>query len=91
MKQTKDLKSQVEYYTNLPYAISIEKRDDQGVYYVARVVELPDLLMTNDTPEKAVAELDSFKKEWIETYLELENKMLQPLKMRPASGKFQIR
>jgi antitoxin HicB len=91
MKQTKDLKDQVEYYANLPYTITIERRDDQGTYYVARVVELPDLFMTGDSPEDAVAELESAKKEWIGTYLELGNKMPRPLKMRALSGKFQIR
>jgi predicted HicB family RNase H-like nuclease len=91
MKQTTDLKNQAEYYANLPYTITIERRDDQGAYYVARVVELPDLLMTGVTPEEAVAELESVKKEWIATYLELGNKMPPPLKMRSLSGKFQIR
>jgi predicted HicB family RNase H-like nuclease len=91
MKQTKDLESQAEHYANLPYTITIERRDDQGTYYAARVVELPDLLMTGDTPEEAVAELESVKREWIETYLELGNKMPRPLKMRALSGKFQIR
>lgn len=67
-------------YTNPPYTITIERRDDQGTYYVARVVELPDLLMTGNTPQEAVAELESVKREWIETYLELGNKMPQPAK-----------
>lgn len=86
------LKQQVEYYANLPYTITLEKEDDgHGVYYVARVVEVPDLLMTGETPEEAVAELESEKREWIEEYLKLGNKMPRPLKSRKYSGKVILR
>ena len=87
----KDLKSQVEYYANLPYTIVIERRDDQCTYYVARIVELPDLFMTGDTPGEAIAELEGVKGEWIETYLELGNKMPKPLKLRNYSGHYPLR
>jgi antitoxin HicB len=86
------LKRQVEDYANLPYTITIEKEDDgHGVYYVARVVELHDLIMTGDTPEEAFKELESEKREWIETYLKLGNKMPRPLKSRKYSGKVILR
>ncbi len=86
------LKNQIEYYANLPYTVLIEKEDNgHGVYYVARVVELPDLIMTGDTPEEAVAELESEKREWIEAYLKLGNKMPRPLKSRRYSGKVILR
>ena len=87
----KDLKNQVEYYANLPYTYVIEKRDDQGTYYVARIVELPDLFMVGDTLAEAVAELESVKEEWIQTYLELGNKMPQPLKLRKYKGNYLLR
>lgn len=91
MNLKEGINNQIEYYANLPYTTTIEKRGDQGTYYVARIVELPDLLMTGDTPEEAISELESVKREWIETYLELGNKMPPPLKSRNLSGKFQVR
>ena len=90
-REVKDLQKQVEFYTNLPYTITVERRDDQGTYYVARYIELPDLLMTGDTPEEALAELESVKPEWIETHLELGNKMPPPLKGRRYSGEYRLR
>jgi predicted HicB family RNase H-like nuclease len=91
MAEVKDIKSQVEYYARLPYTTVIERMDDQGVYYVARVLELDGLIMTGDTPEEAVAELETVRKEWIETNLKLGNKMPQPLKSRKYSGQYRIR
>jgi predicted HicB family RNase H-like nuclease len=89
--KTNDIKSQVEYYSQLPYTVTLERMDDQGTYYVARYIELPDLLMTGDTPEEALAELEKVKPEWIETHLELGNKMPVPLKIRRYSGEYRLR
>lgn len=86
-----DIQVQVEYYANLPYKIVVERYDDQGAYYVARVVELPDLLMTGETPAEAIAELESVKPDWIKTYLELGNKMPEPLDLRSHSGNIRLR
>ena len=61
-----DIKTQAEHYAKLPYTTVIERMEDQGVYYVARVLELDGLIMTGETPEKAVAELESVKKEYLE-------------------------
>ena len=88
----KDRKNtQAEYYAQLPYTIVVERDDDQGVYYVARILELDGLFMTGETPEQAVAELEAVKKEWIESFLELGNKMPKPLKSRKYSGQYRIR
>jgi antitoxin HicB len=87
----KDISKEVEYYANLPYQIVIEKWEDQGGYYAARVVELPGLLMTGDTPAEAIAELEDVKRDWIETYLELGNKMPEPLNLRSHSGNIRVR
>jgi antitoxin HicB len=86
-----DIKAQAEYYSQLPYTIVVERADDQGVYYVARILELDGLIMTGETPEEAVSELEAVKKEWIESYLELGNKMPKPLKSRKYSGQYRIR
>ena len=91
-KKITNLKEQVAHYANLPYTVTITKEDDgHGVYYVARVIELPGLIMTGDTPEDAYTELELFKPEWIETYLKLGNKMPEPLKSRKYSGKVVLR
>ena len=77
------LQTQVDYYADLPYTMYIEKEDDgRGVYYVARIIELPDLFMTGATPDEAIEELESVKREWIELYLKLGNKMPKPLRSR---------
>jgi predicted RNase H-like HicB family nuclease len=91
MLNKKDIDSEVKYYSELPYTTVVERSDDQGVYYVARVLELEGLMMTGDTPEEAVAELESVKPEWIRTHLELGNKMPKPLKSRKYSGHYRIR
>ena len=91
MSKVEDIESEVKYYSELPYTTIIERYDDQGTYFVARVLELDGLMMTGDTPEEAVAELESVKPEWIWTHLELGNKMPKPLKSRKYSGHYRIR
>lgn len=90
MEET-ELKKKAEYYANLPYTITVERCDDQGVYYVARYIELPNFIMTGNTPEEAVRELESEKLEWFEFNLEKGNKIPLPLKSRKYSGKIILR
>jgi predicted HicB family RNase H-like nuclease len=92
LKNIKNIKSLVEHYVNLPYTTIIEKWDDgRGPYYVARLVELPDLLMDGDTPEEALKELEEEKPEYFELYLRLGNKMPEPLNTQNYSGKIVLR
>ncbi len=60
----------LEYYSKLPYTIVLERYDDQGTYWVARVLELPYCLIHGDTPEEAIKEIQEVKMEWIESNLE---------------------
>jgi predicted RNase H-like HicB family nuclease len=60
----------LEYYSKLPYTIVLEKWEDQGIYWVARVLELPHCLIHGDTPEEAIKEIQEVKMEWIESNLE---------------------
>jgi antitoxin HicB len=84
--------NQIETYANMPYTVTVEPQDDGNrIYYVARVVELPDLFMTGETREEALKDLESVKREWIQTFLELGNKMPVPLKLRKYSGKVIVR
>ena len=92
VKKINNMQKQIEYYATLPYQIVIQTLDDgHGVYYVARVIELPDLSMTGATPEEALAKLESVKREWIETNMELGNKMPEPLQSYKYSGNIVLR
>jgi antitoxin HicB len=62
----KDLK----YYVGLPYTIILEKYDDQGGYWVARVAELPFCMIHGNTPEEALKDIEQIKMEWIQSNLE---------------------
>lgn len=86
-----EIKEKTKYYANLPYTIAIERFDDQGVYYVARYIELPRFIMTGSTPEEALRELENEKLEWFELNLEEGNKIPLPLKTRKYSGKIILR
>lgn len=89
--EANEFNQKVDYYVNQPYTIAVERRDDQGTYYVARYVELPHLLMTGDTPEEAVRDLEAEKQEWFEFNIEKGNKIPMPLKSRKYSGKIILR
>lgn len=91
VKKIKPTKEQVEHYANLPYTVVVTEDDAHGIYYIAEVLELPNLVMTGDTPAEAIAELEAVKRDWIETYLELGNKMPEPLQLRKYSGKINLR
>jgi predicted HicB family RNase H-like nuclease len=92
LKKIKNIESLVEHYVSLPYTTTIEKSSGpRGDYYVARIIELPDLIMTGDTPEEALKELEDEKPEYIELYLKLGNKMPEPLKTQNYSGKIVLR
>jgi predicted HicB family RNase H-like nuclease len=92
LKKIKNIQSLVEHYVSLPYTTTIEKSSGpRGDYYVARIIELPDLIMTGDTPEEALKELEDEKPEFIELYLQLGNKMPEPLSARRYSGNVVLR
>jgi antitoxin HicB len=86
-----NIKERATHYASLPYKIIIDRYDDQGVYYMARVLEIPELEMPGDTPEEALAELENVKLEWMEKYLELGNTMPLPLATRRHSGNLHLR
>jgi antitoxin HicB len=89
--EEKVLKKKVDYYTNLPYTIVVEHHEEQGGYYVARYLELPHFVMTGATPDEAVRELESEKREWFEFNIQKGNKIPLPLKSRKYSGKVILR
>ena len=86
-----DIKKQVEYYMTLPYTMIVSHRNEQGGYYVASYVELPDLTMTGVTPEEAVKELLIEAPEWFETCLKLGIKIPLPIERYKYSGEIRVR
>jgi predicted RNase H-like HicB family nuclease len=85
------IKESLEYYEKLPYHVILEPWDDgQGVYWVARVAELPHCMIHGDTPEEAVREIEEVKREWIKSNLERGLKVPEPVS-RKYSGQISLR
>jgi antitoxin HicB len=65
------IKKDLNYYLSLPYTSVVEKKDDgRGSYYVAKILELPHCQIHGDTPEEAIFELASVKRDWLEDCME---------------------
>ncbi len=86
-----EMTKQVDHYMSLPYSMIVKFRPEQGGYYVAGYVELPDLTMTGDTPEEAVRELQSEKREWFEECLKHNISIPLPVEPQKYSGKIVLR
>jgi len=85
------MKKSLEYYEKLPYHIILEPWDDgQGVYWVARVAELPHCLIHGDTPEEAIREIEEVKMDWIKSNLERGLNIPEPIS-RKYSGQISLR
>ncbi len=86
-----EIQKRAEYYMNLPYAMTVTFRPEQGGYYVAGYIELPDLTMTGDTPQEAVKELLAEKSEWFEECLKRDIPIPLPVQAQKYSGKIVLR
>lgn len=78
------------YYKNLPYRIILERHDDQGIYWVARVAELPHCLIHGNTPEEAVKEIEEVRLDWIKSNLEDGLRIPEPTATK-YSGEIRVR
>lgn len=87
----KDIKSQVEYYMKLPYTMTVQYQVEQGGYYVAGFLELPDLTMTGSTREEAIRELLLEAPEWFELNIKSGYKIPIPAKPSTYSGRINFR
>jgi predicted HicB family RNase H-like nuclease len=87
----KNIQSQVEKYMKLPYTLTIQYQDEQGGYYVAGYLELPDLTMTGSTPEEAIRELLLEAPEWFELNLKSGYKIPLPSPANNYSGRINFR
>ena len=80
----------MEYYAKLPYTIILERYDDQGGYWVARIVELPFCLIHGNTPEEALKEIEEVKLDWIQSNLEDGRPIPEPVDHQ-YSGEIRMR
>jgi antitoxin HicB len=85
------IKKDLDYYSQLPYNIIVERWDDgEGPYYLARIVELPHCMIHGDTPEEAINEVEEVKKDWIKSNLERGIKIPEPIQSK-NSGQIRLR
>jgi antitoxin HicB len=86
-----NIKKDLKHYLNLPYNVIIEQWDDgNGIYWVARIAELPHCLIHADTPEEAVQEILQVKIDWIKSNLERGLPIPEP-RTRKYSGQIRLR
>ncbi len=86
-----ELKKKVEYYMNLPYTMTVKRHDDQGIYYLAGFVELPDLFMVGSTLEAAVKALQIEQPGYFEECIKRGFKIPVPAESQKYSGKLNFR
>ena len=89
--ESKRIKKDLEYYSKLPYSIIVESWDDgNGIYWVARIAELPHCLIHGDTPENAAREIEEVKIDWIKSNLQRGLPIPEPAPHR-YSGQIRLR
>jgi antitoxin HicB len=87
----KDIKAKVEYYLSLPYTMTVKYQAEQGGYYIAGFLELPDLTMTGATREEAIKELLIEAPEWFELNIKSGYKIPLPSQPSKYSGRINFR
>ena len=86
-----NIERNIKYYEGLPYNVIVEQWDDgKGPYWVARIAELPHCLISADTPEEAVKEIQEVKIDWIKSNLERGLPVPEP-RTRKYSGQIRLR
>lgn len=82
----------LEYYLELPYNFIVQPiKDESGMYYYARVLELDGCQSTGETFEEAFENVKKAMKEWIEVRFESGFEVPVPVMNNDFSGKFMIR
>lgn len=79
-------------YLDLPYNFIVQPiKDESGVYFYARVLELDGCQSTGETFEEAYENVKEAMKGWIETKLESGFEVPLPVGYDDFSGKFIVR
>ena len=82
----------LDYYLDLPYSISIQRREDEdGVCYVSRVLELDGCHSHGTTKDEAFANLQEAMEGYLEVKLEYGDPIPEPVKADGFSGKILLR
>ena len=83
------MKKDLEYYTRLPYTITVKQGSgDEAEYWIARVLELPHCMTHGATPEEALRDIEDAKREWLKSNLEADLPIPEPTKF---TGQYHLR
>jgi len=86
------MKKDLSYYMKLDYPFTLSKdSDDEKVYFVAEITDLPGCGAQGETIEKALKSLEEAKKLWIEVSLEKGLEIPEPVSEVDFSGKYLLR
>ena len=86
------MKKNIDYYLDLPYSISIQRREDEdGVCYVGKVLELDGCHSHGATKNEAFANLQEAMAGYLEVKLEYGDFIPEPVKADGFSGKILLR
>jgi len=85
-------KKDINYYTGLPYNITIqETHDESGDYFYARVLELDGCQSHGNTIDETYENIREAMKGWLEIKLEYGDEIPEPIFDNTFSGKFNLR
>jgi len=82
----------LEYYLNLPYSISIQRREDEdGICYVSKILELDGCHSHGATKDEAFSNLQEALEGYLEVKLEYGDTIPEPVKVDGFNGRFLLR
>jgi len=86
------IKKDLQYYMELPYTFIVQHiKDESGEYYYSRVLELDGCQSHGDTRTDALESIREAMEGWIETKLEFNDPIPEPVSSSNYSGKFLLR
>ena len=86
------MEKSIEYYMSLPYTFIIQPySDENGVYYVGKVLELDGCTTDGMTREEVLENIKDAMEGWIEAKLDNGFAVPEPVFNYEASGKFTLR
>ena len=86
------MKKNLNYYMSLPYSKVVTFHDDEsGQYYVSEVLELPGCSSTGDTEAEALECLNEAMQGYLQTKLDYNDLIPEPVITDGFNGKFLLR
>lgn len=65
-------------YINMNWDIHVSKSNDDGIYFIATINEMPGLIATGSTKNEAITNAHSALKTWLQRSLELNRNIQLP-------------